>query len=398
MMKSNSGMDQQRVSREDGPEYRSVMIQPLATPIQARDMAPLPKLKKSTFSGFANSCSNKKRGLNESSPIVHRWRVQELSALSADYVLTRTNVYVNDASPQEIADRICLALKTLSIAINDSSNSFDEENDLHLETHQGVKLVTRMFNDNDMVVVEVQRHAGCAFEFRDVAKSILRSAKGLQLKRLPASRRYTIPHTLPKRSLEMHHKCIRDDFQIAYTMLHSNKSDAQVLALESMEKMTKSCEGRDIAAKSVLGDYSCLKQLLSLLGTYNNNELASSEMKSIHSSVLRRKIFGVIANSCEAISECELADILSSRDNDLKTRSFLTMLLVSLQEAPVRPHDAFEAVRCLRHLLISKEVESAMIDMSAMDVITTAHSAGLVSHQGLEQESTKLMLRLQNAC
>lgn len=127
MMKSNSGIDQQRVSREDGPEYRSVMIQPLATPVQARDMAPLPKLNKPTFSGFANSCSNKKRGLNESSPPVHRWRVQELSALSADCVLTRTNVYVNDASPQEIADRICVALKTFSIAINDSSNSFEEE-------------------------------------------------------------------------------------------------------------------------------------------------------------------------------------------------------------------------------------------------------------------------------
>ena len=250
-----------------------------------------------------------------------------------------------------------------------------------------------------MIVVEVQRQSGCSFEFRDAAKNILRSAKGLQTQqRSVPARRFSIPPTLPKRSREVHQKCIRDDFQIAYSMLHSKKSDAQVLALESMEKMTKTCKAKDVAAKSVLGNYDCLKQLLLLLDTYNTTDQSISEMEPSHSSILRRKILTVLANSCEAISKADLADILSTNDSDLKTRSFLSLLLSSLEEASIRPHDAFQAVRCLRYLLVSKEVESVMIEMSAMEVISSACNAGFNCHEALEQESNKLMAQLQNVC
>ncbi|MGK3757271.1 MAG: hypothetical protein ACI8RD_009585 [Bacillariaceae sp.] len=252
-----------------------------------------------------------------------------------------------------------------------------------------------------MVVVEIQRASGCSFEFRDAAKVILRSAKtGLQQQHqqqkriVRPERRFTIPLTLPKRSRDDRQKCIQDDFKIACNMLRSNKSDMQVLALESMEHMTKkSCEFKDGAAKSILGNCDHLKQLLLLLC---DTTTSTTTDPSQYSCLLRRKVLAVLANSFEAISTVELAAILSTNDNDLiKTRSFLSSLLSSLQNASILPHDAYQAVRCLRYLLISKEVETAMIQMSVIDVISSACSNGCNFHEGLEQESNKLMMQLQ---
>uniref|UniRef100_A0A7S4A8X5 Uncharacterized protein n=1 Tax=Pseudo-nitzschia australis TaxID=44445 RepID=A0A7S4A8X5_9STRA len=245
-----------------------------------------------------------------------------------------------------------------------------------------------------MVVVEVRRQIGCTFEFRDAAKAILRASKGLQQGwKSFASRRFSIPPTFPKRSREIQHKCIRGDFRIARTMLQSKNYDALVLALESIEKMTKSCGAKDVVAKSVICN-DCLKHLLFLLDTCN--DIDRNGMEYGNSSVLPRKILGVIANSCEAIGKSDLELVLSANDNDLKTRWFLSLLLSTIQDAPSRPHDAFEAVRCLGQLLISKEVESVMVEKSAIDVISSARIAGFTCHQGLEQECNKLMLRLEN--
>eukprot|EP00536_Pseudo-nitzschia_multiseries_P003324 jgi/Psemu1/301905/fgenesh1_kg.51_\ len=377
---------------EDGPDYRSVAIQPLtAAPAFAGPLVPSPKLIVSAGKSSNRTNPNNEReghGLSSSSP---RWIVRELSELPAGYMLVRTNIYVRDAGPQQIAERICNGLISSSIAI-DSRNA-EKQNTLVVETQRGVKLVIRLFSDNGMVVVEVQRLRGCSFEFRDAAKTILRASKGLYHEpQLRPSRRFTVPATIPRRTREDRQDCVRDDFKVAYSMLHSKKSDSQILALDRIENMSKSCEAKDLAAKSVLCDYDCLSQLLSLLDECNGTD--QKGMNSLHSSILRRKIFGVIANCCEAVSTSDLAEILSTSDNHLKSRSFLSFLLASMQDASAKPHDAFEAARCLRLLLVSKEVEVVLAEMSATQVIETARNDALNSHRGLEQEASKLILQL----
>lgn len=191
-----------------------------------------------------------------------------------------------------------------------------------------------------------------------------------------------------------HHECIRDDFRIAHTMLHSKKADSHLLALETMGKMTTKSEANDLAAKLVLSNCDCLKQLLFLLDLYTQDRLTPG----MDHSILCRKILEILANSCEAIRKSDLAGILSTNNHDLKTRSFLSLLLSSMDEAQTRPHDAFQAARCMRYLLISEEVESLLVDMSAMDVISSARNVGCKLHEELEQESFKLMGQLQNVC
>jgi DNA-binding transcriptional ArsR family regulator len=245
-----------------------------------------------------------------------------------------------------------------------------------------------------MVVVEVRRQAGCSFHFRDAAKAILRSSKGLGkqrsgLRSAPV-KKFCIPPMLPKRSREEYHECIRDDFRVACNMLHSTTADSHLLALESMGKMTTTSDSRDVASKLVLRNYDCIKKLLNLLDLYTKEQR--------YGSTHCRKILEVLANSFEAISISDLAEILSTNNHDLKARTFVSFLISSLEEASTRPHDAFQAARCMRCLLVSKEVESLLVEMSAMDAISSARSVGLNCHEQLEQESFKLLGQLQNVC
>ena len=113
---SNSGDQTQQRDQKDGPEYRSVIIQPLAAHPMPRSFSLLPKLTKPTMTTLNISYSNNKQEVAAgSSSFSRRWKVQELSELPTDYLLVRTNVYVKDASPQQVADRICNTLKNLSI-------------------------------------------------------------------------------------------------------------------------------------------------------------------------------------------------------------------------------------------------------------------------------------------
>lgn len=250
-----------------------------------------------------------------------------------------------------------------------------------------------------MIVVEVRRRTGCSFQFRDAAKSILRSSKGLrkQQPRPMPSMKFGLPPKLPKRSREDYHDCIRDDFRVALNMMQSQKTDAHLLALETMGKMTTMSKSSDVAAKLVLSNNDCMKQLLTLLDIYTKDR-PSPENESFYRSTQCRRILEVLANSCEAIRISDLAMILSTNDHDLKTRSFISFLVSSMQDASIRPHDAFQAARCMRRLLISKEVETLLIEMSAIDVISSARSVGGECHEQLEQESFKLMGQLQNVC
>mmetsp|Transcript_10169 Transcript_10169/g.18548 ORF Transcript_10169/g.18548 Transcript_10169/m.18548 type:complete len:399 (+) Transcript_10169:95-1291(+) len=383
----DNGGDGRRIV-EDGPEYRSIMMQPLAAPPMPRSFAPLPvKISKPNASSSKSTTSKTSISASPS-----QWKVDELAALPAGYLLERTNAYVDDASPQTVADRVCDCLRMLSIAADISPNASEDEDELQknvlrAETQDCVKFAVRLLKDNGMVVVEVQRMAGCSFGFREASRAVLRSAKGMQP--MAPKKRFTIPSALPQRSLEVRQTCVRDDFEIAYNMLKSDRSDSLVLALESLEQMTKpcACEAVDVAAKSVLSP-DCLKQLVALL------EIDGDDMESHWASSVRRKVLAVLANACAAVSSEDLADILSSGEH-LTARSFLALLVTSLTDAAKRPHDAYHAVRCLQSLLICKEVETAILEMSLVDVIESAHDVGCSSHDALQQESHKLMAQLQ---
>jgi len=398
MMSQKDEKDEKDRIVEEGPEYRSVSIQPEATPGVGPTFVPLKNAKKST-TAFHHSETRRKEEQMVSYPSFYRWEVRNLQELPIDYNLVKTNVYVKDSSAQKVAQRICNALKTLSITVD--SNCSEENSSIYAESQHGIKLTISLFVHCGMIVVEVRRQSGCSILFRDVAKNVLRHSKGLgdqqQQQRSLLRRKLSIPSMLTRRSWNVQCECIRDSFRIACTMLHSSKADTHILAIESIGKMTLCSEAKVVAAKLLLGSHDCLKQLLFLLDFYSTDR-SSSGMESSYHSILCRKILEALANACEVLNENDLAVILSRNDHDLKTNSFVNLLLSFLREASTRPHEAVHAARCMRYLLISKEVVILLVEMSVMDVITYSRCVGVNVHEALEEESNKLMGQLQNVC
>jgi hypothetical protein len=383
---SNNERGQQREIQEDGPEYRSVMMAPLAAPpLPSSFAAPPPAMKFARPLPSAIKIAPSKSTVPSSTktPI---WTVSEPTPLPFHYLLERTNVCVDDASAQECADRICRCLRTLNIVAQqgkDDDVEHDSSNLLLAETHDCVKFAVRLFSDQGNVVVEVQRRGGCSFGFREASRAVLSSVKGAPPMALP-KRQFTIPVALPPRSSDVLEECVGDDFEIAMNMLRSEGFDSKMLALDSLEQMTKSCGSIQVAAKLVLG-CECVERLVDLLEEQDD------------ANVSTRKVLAIVANACAALNTVDLEEILSTSEH-LKTASFLSCLLSSMKEASERPHDAYQAARCLKSLLISKDVENAIAQMSCIEVVELACSAGCNCHHALEQESQKLMTQLRNVC
>jgi hypothetical protein len=114
--------EQQRV-HEDLPEYRSVMMHPLVPPPMPRSFGPPAKLARTARVSSEPFASSKQSiDLSQSTT----WKIIEPVELPAGYLLDRTNVYVDNAAAQTVADRICTCLREQSIAYA-TSNPDDEK-------------------------------------------------------------------------------------------------------------------------------------------------------------------------------------------------------------------------------------------------------------------------------
>merc|ERR1712241_1296284 len=208
---------------------------------------------------------------------------------------------------------------------------------------------------------------------------------------------FAIPSFLPKRSQEDRTKSIEEDVKIACRMISSNKTDAQILGLESMERLTTIAkknkninDGDIIAARSVLGHCDCLCRLLlddddTTTKKNDSNGIEDSSPSSSSSLLLvQRKVLTILANSLEAVSSAkdEVTDDADGNMDRIQSRSFLALLLSCLQRddedatsssACLLPNDAYQAVRCLRYLLLKKEKVVATVlieEMNATDVLS----------------------------
>jgi hypothetical protein len=265
------------------------------------------------------------------------------------------------------------------------------QNLLVAETKDCLKFAVRLFADKGMVVVEVQRQSGCSFQFREASRTVLKSAKGMRS--MAPKRKFTIPSCIPKESIEQKQKRTEDGLQIAFNMLRTDRADSQMLAMESLEQLTRSSESRGIAAKAVLGGET-LRKLVSLAEAGDSDLLSDMEERRV--SIMKRRALAVLANALCALSESgELSSFLCSTAQ-LKSRSLVCALVSDLRDSSASPHAATEAARCMQYLMNAKEVEGLLVEMSAMSAVTAACTVGACRNVTLERESKKLKLRLTN--
>lgn len=374
-----SSNDQEREIVEDTPHYRSVMIAgPLSAPPMPRSFASVRPFKTAPQS------------LKHEKPIISGaavWSVADLPSLPAAYFLERSSVYV-EGDAQEIANRICDCLRKQSIA---ASCDGDDKNLLVAETCDCVKFAVRLFADQGKIVVEVQRKCGCSFQFRETARAVLRSAAKGDTTEAP-KRKFTMPSCIPRDTLEQQQQRAESGLEVALQQLCSDRLDSQLIGMESLEQVTR-CESRGHVSKKVL-EGSCLEKVLSAAQADATD--ARCDIEEQHISVMKRRAITVLANALCAISKLNELEVFLEGCAQLKSESFICNLVETLREASTQPHEATQAARCMQHLMASKDVQSVLIEMSAISVVSDACTTGASRSTLLEQESKKLKMQLSS--
>ncbi len=124
--KNSNSLGKQQEIKEDVPEYRSVLMRPLASP-RPISLSPPPPMK------FAKPLTRNPLS-HETTTIrkVSKWNVSNPVTIPPGYLLERINVYLENTTAQECADRVCDCLRSLSISATTSAMD-DCEGDLSFD-------------------------------------------------------------------------------------------------------------------------------------------------------------------------------------------------------------------------------------------------------------------------
>jgi len=339
-------------SSEDGPELRSIRMNPTGSG--------QPSI------GFSSSVPLvKEEPMMQQALHAQEWNVPSvLPTIPSGYNLGPSHVVVDDASPQTIAGRIAKELAQYSVAAMPHES---HENSLHAETNCGIKFDINLFsvgNGNSNVVVELERRTGCSYGFHISSNIILRAAKGIPNCTFgPPS--LEIPKCVPQDAKEERKKCVQFDTEQALKLVRSERKDAQLLGLQSLERLST-----DEYAASLLQNDETIGSLQSFL------------QSDFPTCVMKRRALGVLANIMKFCPKH------GERCHKLKCQEFLDNLFGMLRKCANSPHEACAATKCLQRSL------DDLSDEKHEDLAEILGNFQASHHSQLEYESKVLQDRL----
>lgn len=366
------------------------------------------------------------------------WNFMNLGPVPPIYAVERTHVYVQDTAAN-IARRIteCLRLHSMAAVYSPSEVSVD------VETQENVQLTVRIWEagknkEPGHILVEAQKILGCGYGFCQAAKAILRAAKGMvaptasnatplaqqsqrSMAPLPPAAvpitpsRRTIP-SIPKEEAEV--EDVRDGLMIAAELLSQNQHDSRLLALESLEQLSRAAEHRHFVARFILsGQGGFRKAILGLIqsGSPKLEEENDPSLKVEYDFqvLMRRYALIVLANCLTNLEQSgELVSAMTQNSQTfqhLTCRDVLMALVGDLAAAQVRPHEACHAAECLRALLLVATNTSSTTnaadynssayqprqalaeDLGVVELLSHAHRIGQYGHVALEGACSKFL-------
>jgi len=331
---------------------------------------------------------------------------EELDLVPTDYPLERTHREIDGIDAGEVANRITVALRKLSIDAEYDS----QKGKAKCKTRDLVKFRIRLYSGSISgmpVVVEVQRRSGSASSFMRSCRAILEAAEGSSTKSLNVEKRF--PPCLNGRVAEM--KCLKsvasnksveydavDALNSSIAMFRSKNLDSNLLGLENMCCLTDPVKTSPAAAlvvskRIILGDEKndIREDIIALLQRdVFVSDIDDNEGSDI-AEHLRHHALVLLANAIEICSKdgC-LAD---SRET---TNWFGNCLILSLIDevkiVNASAINAFQAVRCLRSVAsCDRAVCSVIRNNGGIEAVEEAQKFALTHHDLLAEESVRFL-------
>ena len=260
------------------------------------------------------------------------------------------------------------------------------------ETKENIRFTIRLWRkNNQQIIVESQKIDGCCFLFCQAAKAVLRAAKG---QAAPPKRKFALPSCVPRESEDSQKSCIQGALEVASNMLKMDRMDSHMMAIDTLLHISKASQKPAYAARCILTNDEFRSTLLSLIECRrldrSQAETPLGEVEEQHMAILHRNALSIVANCFAALQQSsELADVLAHEE--FSSTDFLAALLQDVSECNKRPHDACEALRCLRPLVCaSVAVRRKVLELGAQDAVESAAQEGACRHALLENACTNL--------
>lgn len=366
--------------------------------------------------------------------VVEEWKC--LPRIPPLYVLGATRTTVRGGgTPADLARRICDALRELSLdAIYDDGRA-----KAFVTSADGVEFFIRLFQDADLsfrgVVVEIQRKRGCAYRFHRYARSLLRAACGRgvaasgksessarQSRRSPSAallaraarpgclggRVRSVPAMPAPTGADADLYSLDQALETADDLLRKDRIDANELGMESLMLLTdEESSGLEralyVSRALLCDDEDKLSDLKKVLVThvvgFDDDDDEENEFDSRHNEVMHRNALTVMGNSLSVLagndSDC-LRAIVRGDSWIGENGSLLPILVEELGRAETNPHNACEAARCLRAVLVAAtEVARCRVkDLGAPAKLMVAQGVGQCRHAMLARESDAALVQL----
>ena len=309
----------------------------------------------------------------------------------------------------------------------------------HVETADHVQLTVHVWQatKSNGLLVEVQKVSGCGYAYCRAAKAILRAAKGIgqpsnssttavpprPVPQAPMARSSTIP-PIPARGLAREEATsppkeseqapsseeeqadsvdadTREGLSIATELLAQEQDDARLLALESLEQLSRATTQKCWVAKSILTN-EIGRSLVELVETrappprheWSRETVGDSPVQRMQDEFLTRKrrfALMVLSNCVQALEQSgELASLLLGEEGSLWTSPSVVMALVQeVSAASERPHEACQATHCLRALATAVGTGNWMQKWGLSDILPQAQQVGALRHVELERACHK---------
>lgn len=271
--------------------------------------------------------------------------------------------------------------------------------------------------EGKQLIVEVQRRGGCAIAMNAIRRSLLRHVNGGEHQDPPAvaagrRRPFTEADSQsslqrsPKRQRSLSPDTARMDCQdalvVALRLLESPLQDQRKLGLETLTVLTDSRlvsaqDARTASRALILGEgqvglqlqqrlTSILRQVQPTLG---RSGVGRDSFQGYTLGIYYHIILHTVANAFDLVYRETAAPRMDLNSNFWQTAT--ACLMVSLEDASRKPHEATLAAKCLRYLLPATGIALHLNIPTMQTALRKNHELGRAYNLSLEEECRKTL-------